>query len=279
MIIGFCNEKGGVSKTTLAVHAATWLARRGWRVALVDLDTQAGVSHFFGVDPADDVAELLRAALFLRQDRRPPVTSFLLQCPRYDNLVLLRGCDATGEVEADLHQPRRPRPGEVLAQALQPLTDRGVIVVADTGPYAGKLQEGVLDSADHVFVPGKPEGATEAAILKVGMHLKGLSRTVTGLIPTLYDIRSKKHAETIRDWKHAGGVGRLVYYDPQRVLLGLPHRVVWGQLYRTGRPIWDVTPADVECDRSTLDTAIREMTAILRRLEFDVGLSRRNNSV
>jgi cellulose biosynthesis protein BcsQ len=276
VIIGFCNEKGGVSKTTLAVHAATWLARQGRRVALVDLDTQAGVSHFLGIDPADDVAELLRAALFLREDRRPPITSFLLQCPRYDNLVLLRGCDATGEVEADLHQPNRPRPGTVLTQALGPLTEQGVIVVVDTGPYAGKLQEGVLDAADHVFVPGKPEGATEAAILKVAVHLKALGRSITGLIPTLYDVCSKKHADTVADWKGLNGLGRLVYHDTRRALLGLPQRVVWGQLYRVARPIWDVTPGDVACDRSTLDVATREMAMILRRLEFDVGLSRRN---
>ena len=58
MIISFCNEKGGAGKTTLAIHTATWLARQGRRVVLVDLDTQGGVSHFLGVPPAEDVAEV-----------------------------------------------------------------------------------------------------------------------------------------------------------------------------------------------------------------------------
>lgn len=40
MIIGFLNQKGGVGKTTLAVHAADVLARRGKRVLLVDADQQ-----------------------------------------------------------------------------------------------------------------------------------------------------------------------------------------------------------------------------------------------
>ena len=133
MIIGFCNEKGGVAKTTLSLHTATWLARRGRRVVLMDLDTQGGVSNFLGVKPAEDVAELLRSVLFLRTDRRPPVTSFLFPCPGYSNLALLRGYSATGEVEADLRQPGRPRPGAVLAEALGPLTSKGVIVVVDTG--------------------------------------------------------------------------------------------------------------------------------------------------
>lgn len=278
MIIGFCNEKGGVGKTTLAIHTATWLARQGQRVVLVDLDTQGGVSNFLGVKPTDDVAELLRSVLFLRADRRPAITSFLFPCPAYSNLALLRGYNATGEAEADLRQPGRPRPGAVLAEALGPLTSKGVTVVVDTGPYAGKLQEAVLEAADHVFVPGIPEGATEAGILKIGQHLHGLGRTITGLIPTRIITTSKKHEQTIIDWKQANGLGSLVYYDPPKGLVGLPQRVIWSQLYRTTRPIWDVTPAAVKATKADVDTAQSEMLAILDRMAFDVGWRQRNGN-
>ena len=193
MIISFCNEKGGVGKTTLAIHTATWLARQGKRVVLMDLDTQGGVAHFLGVKSADDVAELLRSVSFLRDDRRLAITSYLFPCPAYSNLALIRGYDDTGEVEADLWQPGRPRPGAVLAEALAPLIGEGVVVVVDTGPYAGKLQQAVLEAADYVFVPGIPEGATEAGILKIGQHLHDLGRTITGLIPTRVITTSKKH--------------------------------------------------------------------------------------
>lgn len=40
MIIGFLNQKGGVGKTTLAVHVADALARQKKRVLLVDADPQ-----------------------------------------------------------------------------------------------------------------------------------------------------------------------------------------------------------------------------------------------
>jgi len=250
--------------------------QHGGRVALIDLDTQAGVSHFFGLKPADDVAELLRSVLFLRADRRPPITSFLVPCPGYSNLVIIRGHNESGEVEADLRQPGRPRAGAVLAEALGELTTKGVIIVADTGPYAGKLQEAILEAADHVFIPAIPEGASEVGIVKVGQHLQELGRTITGLIPTLILTTSKKHEETILDWQKINGLGALVYYDPPR-LVGLPKRVLWAELYRQAKPIWDVTPAAVKATRADLETAQEEMTAILQRLTFDVMLRRRSN--
>ncbi|VTR91605.1 ParA protein OS=Rhodopirellula europaea 6C GN=RE6C_04424 PE=4 SV=1: CbiA [Gemmata massiliana] len=44
MIIVVANSKGGVGKSTLAAHLATWLVEQGHRVTLADCDTQASSS-------------------------------------------------------------------------------------------------------------------------------------------------------------------------------------------------------------------------------------------
>ena len=66
---GFVNAKGGVGKSTLAVHAAVWHARRGASVVLVDADAQQASSVWLGevqqpgvqVVPAADAAAVQRA--------------------------------------------------------------------------------------------------------------------------------------------------------------------------------------------------------------------------
>ena len=45
-VIAFLNGKGGVSKTTSAVNIATALARKGYKVVVVDTDPQGSVSNW-----------------------------------------------------------------------------------------------------------------------------------------------------------------------------------------------------------------------------------------
>jgi chromosome partitioning protein len=46
MIIAIANSKGGVGKSTVAVHLAAWLHEQGYRVTLADCDTQHSSSEW-----------------------------------------------------------------------------------------------------------------------------------------------------------------------------------------------------------------------------------------
>ena len=48
--ISFCNQKGGVGKTTSAAEIAGLLAARGNRVLAVDMDPQGNLSDVFGAN-------------------------------------------------------------------------------------------------------------------------------------------------------------------------------------------------------------------------------------
>lgn len=73
MILALSNSKGGVGKTTIAVHLAVWLAEQGVSLAFVDSDVQGSSSGWLGeaapgiktirlLTPEDVLAELPRLA-------------------------------------------------------------------------------------------------------------------------------------------------------------------------------------------------------------------------
>lgn len=58
MLIAFCNQKGGVGKSTLAVHVAVFLHDHGFRVALLDTDKQRSSSQWMSeAEPAITVGQ------------------------------------------------------------------------------------------------------------------------------------------------------------------------------------------------------------------------------
>ncbi len=276
MIVAIANNKGGVAKTTLAVHFATWLTRQGHRVLLLDLDTQGSVARFLGLLPGDELAELFHAVLNLSPARRPPFRSFLTGVPDYPDLVVIRGWGRSADLEALLTTNTARAGGsrtvagvaaDVLRDALAPVVNLAEVVI-DTGPYAGTLQQAALLVADHVFVPGVPEPATDAGVLDIARRLREVHRGITGLIPTKI-VSSHIHEATIASWQRA--LPNIVYYDPPHRLHGLPRRVIWGEIVGYGRPIWNITPKEWSVRRAVKEAAT-EMETVVRRMAYDAEI-------
>lgn len=58
-IVSIINNKGGVGKTTLVQNLSVGLARKGFKVGLIDFDPQANLSSVFGHEPKATLREIL----------------------------------------------------------------------------------------------------------------------------------------------------------------------------------------------------------------------------
>jgi len=71
MFITVVNQKGGVGKTTLAVHLAVWLRERGLRVAVIDADGQAASTRWIhAAEPRITVVTEANAEAIIEQGSR-----------------------------------------------------------------------------------------------------------------------------------------------------------------------------------------------------------------
>jgi chromosome partitioning protein len=145
--LAVANAKGGTLKTTLAVHLAAGLARKGQRVLLVDLDPQGNASTWLlGTRPeTPGAASALRGQLRLEDAHAVPGRpglSLLHGGPTLAGAEIALAAEVAGET--------------LLRKALGRHTGAFDAVVLDCPPALGLTVVSALVAADGVIVPLPP---------------------------------------------------------------------------------------------------------------------------
>lgn len=156
------NFKGGAAKTTHAVHLAQYLALHGYRVLLIDLDSQASATSMFGYAPdeAFDRLGTLYRLFTLDAEARTGSLADLVQPTYWDGLDLVPANLGlyTTEFELPVRQMRERelRFWRVLADALPTVDDRYDVVVCDCPPSLSYLSINAVMAANLLLVPIPP---------------------------------------------------------------------------------------------------------------------------
>ncbi|TVR01808.1 MAG: chromosome partitioning protein ParA [Desulfovibrionales bacterium] len=189
--IGVSLSKGGVGKTTTAVNLAAGCALAGYKVLLVDTDTQGQAAYMLGVKPPGGLAELMTQEL--------RVEEALFQAR--ENLWLLAGGKSLAGVKRMID--RKDFGAEhTLSETLAGIDGRYDFVIVDTSPGWDALTVNVLFYINELLVPVSLEIMTIQALGSFFKNLGAIKKYHAGLnikyiVPNFMDMRVKKKSETI----------------------------------------------------------------------------------
>jgi chromosome partitioning protein len=160
-ILAVQNFKGGVGKSTIAVHLAQYLAIRGYRVLLMDCDSQASTTMMFGLVPDRDVDEMATLYGYLHDEGMIGLRP-LLRKTHFDNLWLLPAnlklYNAEYEIAAFIAQNGREGYAFIdkIGEAIATVADDFDVVIMDPPPALGMISLSVLTAANAMVIPMPP---------------------------------------------------------------------------------------------------------------------------
>lgn len=219
LIIAIASMKGGVGKTTLAVHLAEAFAKRKVRTLVVDMDTQGHAALYLGAEDKakrDAAFKLLTAIELEGEYGFTPVRDLITAGVR-ENLDIIAGGPRTAHAEAFLNT--RLGRERVLARRLKEVEDQYHACIIDVPPGFTTVSSVTLAAAKGVLAPVTPGKGPESGVEMLVKRLDSMRREVelapaiVGVVPNIVAAREKESRallEFVEAFPHSAPIRRAV---------------------------------------------------------------------
>lgn len=157
LVIAVQNFKGGVGKSTLVCHLAQSLALKGYRVAVIDCDSQASTTTVFGFNPDADIDDEETLLPFFRHGEQTDLRYAVRPTawPGIDLLPANLGL-YNAEYEAAARVRGNPKDFDRLRHGVEDLMRDYDVVLLDPPPALGMISLAVLRAANALLIPTPP---------------------------------------------------------------------------------------------------------------------------
>ena len=201
--IAICNQKGGVAKTTTAINLASYLALKGKKTLLVDIDPQANATSGLGINKNEiehSIYDVLHEHTSLDQAIRETEVELLSIVPSNINLT-------GAEVELVNVMGREYR----LKKAVAEMQKEFDFIIVDCPPSLGLLTINGLTAVNSVIIPIQCEyyaleglGQLMNTVNLVKDNLN-TALEIEGVLMTMADYRTNLTKEVIGEVKQHFG--------------------------------------------------------------------------
>ena len=238
-------SKGGVGKTTTAVNLSAGLARAGYKVLLIDTDTQGQASRALGVSSEAGLAELLSG------ETTPAESIHEVR----ENLYLLAGGRSLAGLKRAID--RKDFGGEkTLTEGLEPLDSSFDYAILDTAPGWDSLTVNVLFYADEILSPVSMEILTVSGLMDFQESIQAIQKyrpelELKYVLPTFMDGRVKKSEEIL---------SQLRIYFGEKLCSPIRYSVRLSEAPGFGMTIYEYAPGS---------TGVEDYQAVVERISKD----------
>ena len=142
--IVIANNKGGVAKTTTVYNLASYFAKKGKKVLVVDCDSQGNLTDALGVDP-NEVEYTIYNALSEKNIKKA-----MIKLPQYDNFYLVPSNLESERVNTTLASQISRE--SILKKILDDVENDFDICMIDTSPSLSLLTINAIVAADSIYV-------------------------------------------------------------------------------------------------------------------------------
>lgn len=194
-VISLFNQAGGVGKSTITHNLGYHLSLRRHRVLLLDIDPQASLTIFMGLEPVE-LEKTIYDALVSEEDEPIPIHPNIRSVDLAPANILL----ANAEQELIFTELREFRLKEVLA----PLLDNYDFILIDCPPSLGILSQISLVASTHVLVPiqcqFKALKGTDSLLKTLARVQRRLNKSlkIAGFVPTMYSANNSLDRRTLQ---------------------------------------------------------------------------------